>query len=401
MRAPRPDVPGRPGIRRRHSRDRTRLGDLVARLPGVSGRPPRGSRQTRGSGGRRGPQQVVLLVALVVLGFAIAGGGGTGAYFLPLLRAASEDLGHQAPVTPRPHPSSSAPPVATPTPVSGGGTDAQAFTVLLLGSDNDGKDGNNQTPLTQSVILVRVDPQAGTVTMISLPRDLWILCYGPSGYSTGYQKLDAAFTGGTFPDQAASAMIETIENNFDVQIDDWAWIGLQGLVNLINYVGGVDVVATNPVMDDLYPADVGTSNPYGYQRLAVLPGPQHMDGAQALNFVRTRHASSTGDFARSARQQEVLVALRQKLEHLSPAQLPEMQKAMEGQFYTSMSVTQLATLLPLAGQIKDSKVSQITLASPAYTSEATISVGGEDDDVVYGNMPAIQQLIWQYFPESS
>ncbi|MGH7911680.1 MAG: LCP family protein, partial [Candidatus Dormibacteraceae bacterium] len=352
-----------------------------------------------GGGRPRGTAHMVLLVSLVVLGFVIAAGGGTGAYFFPLARAAAEDTGHSGATTPRPHPSSSTKPLATPTPSSSSG--AQPFTVLLLGSDNDGKEGNNQTPLTQSVILVRVNPQAGSVTMLSLPRDLWIPCYGAAGGELGTQKLDACFTGGTFPNQAAAAMVQTVENNFNVRVDDWAWIGLQGLVNLINFVGGVDVVATNPVMDDLYPADVGTSNPYGYQRLAILPGAQHMSGQQALNFVRTRHASFYGDFSRSARQQEVLVALREKLQNLSPSDLPAIESAMQGQFYTSMSVPRIASLLPLAGKIKNGSINQITLASSEYTSQQTIQDSSGPDDIVVGNTSAIEQLMWQYFPEAS
>jgi LCP family protein required for cell wall assembly len=332
-----------------------------------------------------------------VFGFALAGSGGTGAYYFPLLRAAAQDTGRGATVTPHPHPSVSGRPAAPPAPAPTSGV--QPFTVLLLGSDNDGKDGNNQTPLTQSVILVRVNPQAGSVVMLSLPRDLIIDCYDSSGADIGSQKLDACFEEGTFPNDAAAAMAQTLENTFGIQVDNWAWIGLQGLVNLINYVGGVDVVVSSPVMDDLYPADVGTSNAYGYQRLAILPGPQHMNGQQALDYVRTRHASTYGDFSRSARQQQVLVALRQKLQYLSPADLPAIENAMQGQFYTSMTVTQMAQLLPLAPAIKDGSVTQMTLASPQYTSEQTITTDGQPDDVVYGDFGAIDQLIWQYFPQ--
>ncbi len=342
-------------------------------------------------------------MALIVLGFALAGGGGTGAYYFPLLRAAVQDTGRKPTTTPRPHPSVSPhavpAPVPSSTPAENAASGTQPFTVLLLGSDNDGKDGNDQTPLTQSVILVRVNPQAGSVIMLSLPRDLIIDCYNSAGYDVGSQKLDACFEEGSFPNDAAAAMTQTIENNFDIQVDTWAWIGLQGLVNLINYVGGVDVVVSSPVMDDLYPADVGTQNVYGYQRLAILPGPQHMNGAQALDYVRTRHSSTYGDFSRSARQQQVLVALREKLQYLSPADLPQIENAMEGQFYTSMTVTQMAQLLPLAPVIKDGSVTQMTLAAPQYTSEQTVTTNGQPDDVVYGDFGAIDQLIWQYYPQ--
>lgn len=332
------------------------------------------------------------LIAVVVIGFLLAGLGGTGAYFFPLLTSAVQDTGHAGP-TPPPHTSNNG------TGGAGGGTAAAAgsFTVLLMGSDNDGKEGNNQTPLTQTMILVRVDSQTNQVTMLSLPRDLWVPLYNSSGGYAGTNKLDVSFTGGTFPTGAAQAAINTVQANFHIQINDWAWIGLQGLVNLIDYVGGVDVVVTSPVMDDLYPADVGTPNAYGYQRLAILPGPQHMDGQQALDYVRSRHQSSYGDFSRSARQQQVLVALRDKLKNLSAADLPRLSEALQGQVDTNLSLPQIAGLLPLARSVNNANITQVTLAAGQFTTAETLADG---DEILQPNMPAIEAEIWKYFPQS-
>src|SRR4029077_9314280 len=96
-----------------------------------------------------------------------------------------------------------------------------------------------------------------------------------------------------------------------------------GLINLIDKLGGIDVVATNPVLDDFYPADVVGSNPYAFERVAVLPGPQHMNGLQALQYVRSRHGDLRSDFGRSQRQQQVLLALRAKAKLLGLADLPD------------------------------------------------------------------------------
>ncbi|MGH7910867.1 MAG: LCP family protein [Candidatus Dormibacteraceae bacterium] len=324
------------------------------------------------------------MLALIVIGFLLAGLGGTGAYFFPIVKEAVLATGH-AGGTPAPNGS---PAAAAP---------SGAFTVLLMGSDNDGKGGNDQRPLTQTMILVRVDPASNKVTMLSLPRDLWVNLYNSSGNFAGTNKLDVSFTGGTFPTGAAQAAINTVQTDFHVQVDDWAWIGLQGLVNLINYVGGVDVVSTYPVMDDLYPADVGTSNAYGYQRLAIMPGAQHMNGQQALDFVRTRHASFGGDFSRSARQQQVLVALREKLKNLSPADLPGISNALKGQIQTNLNLAQIASLLPLASRVKNSNIKQITLAAPQYTTSQTLADG---DDILVPDYSTIDAEIWRYFPET-
>ncbi len=113
-----------------------------------------------------------------------------------------------------------------------------------------------------------------------------------------------------------------MERDFNVHIDHYAWIGLLGLVNLIDKVGGVDVVASNPVLDDFYPKDLSGTNPYAIERVAVLPGPQHMDGMEALQYVRSRHDDLRSDFGRSVRQQQVLLALRAKAKLLGIADVP-------------------------------------------------------------------------------
>jgi anionic cell wall polymer biosynthesis LytR-Cps2A-Psr (LCP) family protein len=71
-----------------------------------------------------------------------------------------------------------------------------------------------------------------------------------------------------------------------VHVDDHVWIGLNGLVKLIDQLGRVTVVVTNPVMDDFYPSDLNSgSYPYDYYRVDVLPGAKHLDGVRALQYA--------------------------------------------------------------------------------------------------------------------
>ena len=130
---------------------------------------------------------------------------------------------------------------------------------------------------------------------------------------------------------------------------------------------------TNPVLDDQYPNDIDTKYLYGYQRVAVLPGPQHLDGAHALQYVRSRHNDVNGDFGRSARQQQVLIALKAKASTLNAADLPEVVNALSGEFKTSMSLDRVRSLLGLANAFDPSNVQQVILYVPTYTSYGTIS----------------------------
>jgi len=321
-------------------------------------------------------------VALLVAGLFVSGLAGAVAYFLPVALVAYAQTGQatRGLTSPSPRPSTQAgtanlqPAVAS-----------APFTVLLLGSDDDSKFPSDAV-LTQSMILVRIIPATRHVTMLSIPRDLYV----PLA-SGGEAKIDAAYSYG----QAADA-VATVEQNFGVRIDEWVWVGLRGLVKLIDYLGGVDVTTSNPVLDDFYPADLENSDPYAYKRVLVLPGPQHLDGLHAMEYVRSRHGDIQEDFGRSQRQQQVLLALKAKARAVNPLDLPGVVASFNGEFKTSMNLgdfARISSLLSLAGQLNDtSQVEQIVLVPP-YT--ATAVIGGAD--VVLANWSAIRPLIRQYF----
>jgi LCP family protein required for cell wall assembly len=318
----------------------------------------------------------LVLAFLIALGFAVSGAAGALAYFFPAITTAIQDTGH---TINRSSQSAPAQPATTPAADAAPG---QPFTVLLLGSDNDAKFSGNQV-LTQSMILTRIDPATKHVVMLSIPRDTYV----PLS-SGGRDKIDKAYLNG-----GANAAVTTVENAFHVHIDHYAWIGLLGLINLIDKLGGVDVVATNPVLDDFYPADVSGNNPYAYERVAVLPGPQHMNGTLALQYVRSRHGDLRSDFGRSQRQQQVLLAIRTKAKLLGLSDLPDVANAMAADFSTDMSIPQVAALLPLASQITLSNVQQVLLLPP-FTSGAI--VGGQD--VLIPNWNLILPETHKYFP---
>jgi LCP family protein required for cell wall assembly len=309
--------------------------------------PPRRRRASRLHPGR--------LILLTLFCLLLSGTAGAVAYFFPVVVAGVGQTGQTVVVPPtatagsKPVAAASAPP-------------GSPFTVLLLGSDDDQKFDPNHV-LTQSMILVRVNPQTRHVVMESIPRDLWVhLSTG------GYAKIDAAYAYG-----GPAAAIATVQNNFHVHIDEYAWIGLKGLIKLIDLFGGVDVNVTNPVLDDQYPNDIDVKFLYGYQRVAVLPGPQHLDGTHALEYVRSRHNDINGDFGRSARQQQVLLALKAKASTLTPADLPDIVSALSGEFKTSMGLDRVRSLLGLANAFDTSNVQQVILYVPTYTNYGQIS----------------------------
>jgi polyisoprenyl-teichoic acid--peptidoglycan teichoic acid transferase len=304
---------------------------------------------------------------IVVLGFVLAGIGGLGAYFLPVFQTAassttiSDGLPNLNPIDP-------------PT---------QPFTVLLLGSDDDSKFIPDRLN-TQSMILLRVDPSTKQATMLSIPRDLWVPIpnHGMGKISWGYQY------GG------AQGAVKVVESNFKVHVDDYVWIGLNGLVKLIDMLGGVNLQVTNPVMDDYYPSDLDSdTSPYGYHRVAVLPGATHMDGVQALQYVRSRHGDLRGDFARSERQQQLLLALKATASHLNLADLPTLASAFNGEIKTSIGLDRLRSMASIANDFDGPNIHRVVLVPP-YTSEGFAG----DQSVVFPDWTRIRPLVRQSFP---
>ncbi|HYU62202.1 MAG TPA: LCP family protein [Verrucomicrobiae bacterium] len=304
---------------------------------------------------------------IVALGFALAGLGGLGVYFLPVFQTAASSTA-RGPGLPNLNP------IPAPT---------QPFTVLLLGSDDDSKFVPERLN-TQSMILLRVDPQARQATMLSIPRDLWVPIP-----NAGYGKISTAYQIG-----GAQASIATVESNFKLHVDDYVWIGLNGLVNLINKLGGVNLQVTNPVMDDFYPADLDPAgNPYDYYRVAVLPGATHMDGVHALQYVRSRHGDARGDFARSERQQQLLLAVKAGAAHVTVADLPALASAFNGEIKTSIDIDRLRALLSIANNFNGSNI-QRTVLVPPYTSQGFAA----GQDVVFPDWNQILPLVHKTFP---
>jgi LCP family protein required for cell wall assembly len=333
----------------------------------------RPGRRARASQRRLSPFRIIALAVLAAALSAVAGGF---AYFLPAALTAFGSTGQIVNV-PSPSPALLFTPSPSPIPVVQGGP----FTVLLLGSDDDSKFSGDHV-LTQSMILVRVIPASKQVIMLSIPRDLYVpLSVG------GTSKIDGAYSYG-----GAGAAIATVEQDFGVTVNDYIWVGLLGLIKVIDAIGGIDVVTSNPVIDDYYPADIYGGNPYDYQRVAVLAGPQHLSGINAMEYVRSRHGDVQSDFGRSKRQQQVLLAIRQKAKQVKAVDIPNLAAAIGGEIKTSIGLDRVAQLVPLAASFDNPDAIQQIVLLPPYTH------GGCPGTSVCPNWGLILPLVHQYFP---
>lgn len=237
--------------------------------------------------------------------------------------------------------------------------------ILLLGSDNDQK-FRQKYPLTQSMIVVSIDPVHHKVVLLSIPRDFWVPIPG-----FGMGKIDAAAEQGGVP--LARATVETL---FNITIDYYAWVGLNGFSHLVDDVGGVTIDITHPILDDFYPNDQSSANPYAYMRLFIPPGWRHLSGRQALEYVRSRHADAGGDFGRAARQQQVLLQLQKTASAWNLVlKIPQLAHDLGGMLQTDVPPARLLDIARLAHRLHASDITRVVLSCPTYCQNSTAADG--------------------------
>jgi len=330
---------------------------------------------------RRRSRPVLTLIVLLLL---MVAGGASLASYLFYLRPVAEAVGTATgQIVPRPIVQTSdsgtaaAAPASVPTPPSLSGSDP--INVLLLGSDTDAKFAGNYN--TQILIVVSIVPSDKKVSMLSIPRDLWVRIPGH-----GAEKIGLAYGAG-----GVALARQTIESEFGIPIHYYAWVGLDGFIKVIDTLGGVDVDVSHPIVDDAYPDDINTSDPYAYRRLYIPADLQHLDGARSLQYVRSRHGDLIGDFGRSQRQQQVLDTLRSKTNGRDiVTRLPELASDLKDSVRTDMTIQELARLAAFADQIRSEPVQQFTLLPPKYSNNGT---SGDGQSIVIPDWRQIRPLV--------
>jgi LCP family protein required for cell wall assembly len=195
--------------------------------------------------------------------------------------------------------STAQPPTPTPLPEWSG---RDPINILLLGVDR--RLGDEGPPRSDTIIVVHVDPVAKRVDMLSIPRDLLVEI--PGYYAT---KINAAYPFGeldeSIPGGGPTLVAQTIEYNFGIPIHYFAEVDIAGMEKVVDTIGGVIIDVPGIVKDDQYPTEDS-----GFTRVRFTPGLQVMDGVTAVRYARTRHDG--GDFSRQSRQQQVLLAIRER-----------------------------------------------------------------------------------------
>lgn len=224
--------------------------------------------------------------------------------------------------------------------------------MILLGVGADNREDNYLYGLADAIRVARVDFTVPSISVLSLPRDLWVEIPDISDhYGITHGKLNQSYLYGNpgmgyydGPGAGPGLLARTLDANFGLRPDHYGAINMRTFVRLVDAVGGIDLYLDAPV--DGRPVDNKTED-MGYFRA----GHHLMDGATALRFSRIRKVDS--GFRRDDRQTQVLCALKEKL--LSPSSLtriPELIAAFQDSVLTDLSPAQIAQLACLAPQVR-------------------------------------------------
>ena len=233
------------------------------------------------------------------------------------------------------------------------------MTFLLTGVDS----GHDRAhALTDTLLVASLDRLTNKAVMLSIPRDISNFPLYSGGTFRG--KINSLMsTAGNdpkrYPDGPVLTLTREIGYLIGVPINYYAAINLDGFQKMVDLVGGVDVDNPKVINDPRYDWFDGTSG------FTLSPGVHHLNGRNALAYVRSRQGVGDSDFTRAARQQQVLVALRAKLGTAGLLEkLPDLLKVAGQTIRTDFPPGQVRDYLVLASGVSDKAIDRHVLGPP-------------------------------------
>ena len=260
-------------------------------------------------------------------------------------------------------------------------TDNQGFTnLLLIGQGDSSHDG---TDLTDTIIVASLDPtNTKSVVMLSLPRDVYFLStekMGKGKLNTFYRdyKHHLWYNKGVEKPQASlDALTELGQEGgrkLDLDIHGVIKVDFIAFEEAVHAIGGIDIVVPYDINDQEYPDEN-----YGYDPFVINAGPAHLDGETALKYARSR--STTSDFGRSARQQQLIKAMAEKARseniHKDPTAIIDFLRIFKENVETTLGLRELIGLASLATEMENTRVVTMQLNDRNALYDSYIEPGG-------------------------
>jgi LCP family protein required for cell wall assembly len=236
---------------------------------------------------------------------------------------------------------------------------------LLIGSDK--RSGTSFRTDTMVIAILR--PNEGQVSLISIPRDLWVSIPGWEN-----QRINTAYQHGeliSYPGGGPGLLKDTIQYNLGIRIDHTAMVDFDGFRKIVDTIGGVDVPVSCPYTDwHLIDPTFNPEIESNWSLFTVESGVIHMDGDLALWYARSRQKSS--DFDRGRRQQEVLRALfNQALQTDTLKRIPDLYNNLKDTVMTDLGLGDILQLSLYAPKMTSADIRSYYIRPPYVSSWVT------------------------------
>lgn len=232
----------------------------------------------------------------------------------------------------------------------------EPFSVLLLGIDS-GDLGRDEQGRSDTVMVATVSPEENKSTLVSIPRDTYVDIVGEGKQD----KINHAYAFG-----GASMAMDTVSEFLDIPMDHYVSINMKGIQELVDAVDGVDVNNDLEFTQDDHYYDTGRI---------------HLNGEEALGYLRMRHEDPEGDYGRQGRQRAVVEAVLDKALSLSGAtQYRSILDALEGNMKTDLS---FANMRNIATDYRGafSNVDQLQLEGEGFTQDGVSYQRVDEEDL--------------------
>ena len=232
-----------------------------------------------------------------------------------------------------------------------GRTNILAFGTSGYNMDGDEGDGTHDgAQLTDSIMVISLDQETGDTAMLSVPRDLKA---SPTCTATG--KINEVYwcnnMEGNAEQAGAEALIAEVSDILDIEIQYYAHVNWGSLVQIVDTLGGITVTVDEDI-DDYYRYEAG--------------GTYTMGGEEALWLARIRHGTAHGDFTRTASQQKILIAIKNRIfeKSLSITDLLSLASTLGDNLRTNFSIDEMKTLAHLSSSFDFDTMRQVSLIDP-------------------------------------
>jgi LCP family protein required for cell wall assembly len=258
--------------------------------------------------------------------------------------------------------------------------------ILLLGVDKSKTkdkydDGKNMR--TDTIMLFTIFPEDKKVQIVSIPRDSYVTIHG-----YGKHKVNSAFNPKVYPNGGLDLTVKTVEDFLDIDIDHYAIVDYKAVIEIVDALGGVDVYWDHP---DYSYVDDWVIPPL---KIDLKEGNNHLDGINAVSYLRARKGLEDQDIGRIQNQQNFLMLLFDKVKQPSTIfKIPELLDIVDKYIETDFSYGELAYLAKFGLSLEKSDISTYTLEGKRRTG---VNLGGYEVEVYELDMDKAKEIVKSY-----